>query len=299
MTGSPDLLVRVGDRRLHGWLGGAADGLALLFQPGTPAPPVYWASLDRAAKERGLTLLSYARPGYSGSTRHHGRSVTDAAADASSVMEHAEADVFVTLGHSGGGPHALACAALLPNQCVGTATLGSVAPFDLFGGDWMMGMANENVEEFTTALQGEEALEPFLAAELDHYSAVTGEDIAAALRGLVSDVDRKALTGELADVFARSIRRAAADGLEGWIDDDLAFSKPWGFDLGSIETPVAIWQGRHDRMVPFAHGEWLHSHIPTSKPRLLEDEGHISLLTERLGDILDDLVDISDTREPL
>ena len=296
MVISPDFSMGVGDRRLNGWLGGAADGLALLFQPGTPAPPVYWGSLDAAAKDRGLRLVSYARPGYSGSTRHRGRSVADAVLDAASVMDHLGADEFVTLGHSGGGPHALACAARLAGRCVGTATLGSVAPFDLFGDGWMAGMADENIEEFATALEGEADLESFLAGELDGYVAVTGDDIASALRGLVSEVDREALTGELADMFARSLRQAAADGLEGWIDDDLAFVKPWGFDLGSIETPVAIWQGRHDRMVPFTHGEWLHAHVPTSKSRLLEDEGHISLLTQRLGDILDDLIHLSDAR---
>lgn len=121
------------------------------------------------------------------------------------------------------------------------------------------------------------------------YSSVTGEDIAKALGGLVSEVDQAALTGELADMFARSLQQATVDGLDGWIDDDLAFVAPWGFDVQSIEAPVVIWQGRHDRMVPFAHGEVLESAIPSAMSRLLDDEGHISLLTKRLGDILDDV----------
>ncbi len=172
--------------------------------------------------------------------------------------------------------------------------MAGVAPFDADDLDWMAGMADENVEEFTTVLGGEEALRPFLERYAEHFSAVSAEEVAASLAGLVWEVDRVALTGELADMMARSLRLGAAAGLEGWLDDDLAFVKPWGFDPAAIEVPVAVWQGRHDRMVPFAHGEWLHAHIVPSRPRLLEDEGHISLLTNRLGDILEALVELSE-----
>jgi pimeloyl-ACP methyl ester carboxylesterase len=172
-------------------------------------------------------------------------------------------------------------------------SLAGVAPFDTDDLDWLAGMADENVEEFTTVLQGESALSAFLTTYARHFSAVTAGDVAASLAGLVSDVDRAALTEEFADVMARALRLAAADGVEGWIDDDLAFAEPWGFDPGGIDVPIAVWQGRHDRMVPFAHGEWLQSHIGTSRPRFLVEEGHISLLTGRLGDILGDLVTLA------
>lgn len=292
---SPPISVRVGDRHLNSWLGGDEQGLALVFHAGTPAPPVHWGSLDAAARERGLRLISYARPGYSGSTRHPGRSIADAATDTAAVLDELGAQEFVVLGHSGGGPHALACAALLPGRCLAAVSLASVAPFDAVDLDWMAGMADENVQEFTTVLEGEAVLRPYLTTYAEQFSAVTAEDVATSLAGLVSDVDRVALTGELADMLARSLRLAAADGVEGWLDDDLAFAKPWGFDLGIIETPLAVWQGRHDRMVPFAHGEWLHSHIAASRSRLLEGEGHISLLTNRLGDILSDVLELYKT----
>lgn len=174
-------------------------------------------------------------------------------------------------------------------------SLAGVAPFGAADLDWMAGMADENVEEFTTVLEGEGALRPYLTDYAQHFSAVTADDVAESLAGLVSDVDSAALTGELAEVMASGLRLAAADGVDGWIDDDLAFAKPWGFALEGIDVPLAIWQGRHDRMVPFAHGEWLHSHIGTSRPRLLDDEGHISLLTNRLGDILRDLVELAES----
>lgn len=283
----------VGERRLNWWLGGAVEGLALLFHTGTPAPPVRWDSLEAAAQSHGLRLITYARPGYSGSTRQPGRSIADAAIDSAAVLDQLGVEEFVVVGHSGGGPHALACAALLSDRCRAAVSLAGVVPFDAEDIDWMAGMADENVEEFTTVLEGEAVLRPYLEAYAQHFSQVTTDDVAASLAGLVSDIDRAALTGELADVMARSLRLAAAQGVEGWIDDDLAFAKPWGFDPSAIEIPVAVWHGRHDRMVPFAHGEWLQGHIATVHSRLLEDEGHISLLTNRLEDILQDVIGLS------
>jgi pimeloyl-ACP methyl ester carboxylesterase len=85
------------------------------------------------------------------------------------------------------------------------------------------------------------------------------------------------------------VRRALSAGVAGWRDDDLAFVKPWGFDLEEIVVPVSIWQGAHDRMVPFAHGEWLAAHVPGARAHLHDDEGHLSLI-QQLPRILDDLV---------
>ena len=293
MTDPPEQSARSGDRRLTCLIGGADEGPTLVFHSGTPFPPVHWGVFDEAVAAAGLRLVSFARPGYSGSTRHPGRSVADAAADTAAILDELDIHQFVTLGWSGGGPHALACAALLPDRCRAAVTLGGVAPFEADGLDWMDGMADENVEEFSTVLEGEAVLKPYLEKYATGFAAVTANDVADELAGLVPEVDREAITGELADMMARSLRRAAADGVEGWIDDDLAFVRPWGFELADISVPVAIWQGRQDRMVPFAHGEWLASRVPGALPRLLDDEGHISLMTARMQDIIGDLTTLS------
>ena len=285
--------VSVRERELNVWLRGADSGRVLVFHTGTPSPPVWWPSLDRAARDRRLRLVSYARPGYSGSARQPGRSVADAATDTLAVLDAIAADDFVVMGHSGGGPHALACAALLPQRCLAAVSLAGLGPYGIEGFDWMAGMAAENVEEFNMALLGEPTLGPYLAAYAEQFANVTADQVAASLASLVSEVDRKVLTGERADVMARSLRQAASDGVDGWLDDDLAFVAPWGFNPALIGIPVAVWQGRQDRMVPFTHGEWLADQIPTAAARLFEDEGHVSLLTNRLGDILDDLLDLA------
>jgi pimeloyl-ACP methyl ester carboxylesterase len=150
-------------------------------------------------------------------------------------------------------------------------------------------MGPENVDEFGAAAASRAALETLLAAWSEALSTVTADEIAESLGGLVDDVDRAALTGEFAETMARMVRRALSSGTAGWVDDDLAFVKPWGFDLAAIAVPASVWQGGHDRMVPFAHGQWLAAAIPGAQAHLYDDEGHLSL-GEQLPRILEDLV---------
>ncbi len=267
---------------------GPPDGRVLVFHVGTPNAPVAFPLLTDALDERGWQLVAYARPGYAGSPRREGRSVADAAADTAAILDGLGLDRFVTIGWSGGGPHALACAALLPDRCDAAASLAGVAPFDAEGLDFLAGMGPENVEEFGAAARSRDELEAFLERFADGLSTVTGEEVGASLGDLVDDVDRRALTGELAEAMAAMFRRALSTGIAGWLDDDLAFVKPWGFDLTEITVPVSIWQGAHDGMVPFTHGEWLAAHVPGARAHLYDGEGHISLV-QQLPRILDDL----------
>ena len=156
-------------------------------------------------------------------------------------------------------------------------------------------MGPENLEEFGASMQGPAALTPLLEAEAGRLKDVQGADVAAALGGLVGDVDTRALTGAYADFMASSFRRSVSTGIAGWRDDDIAFVTPWGFDLASITTPVAVWQGGEDRMVPLLHGAWLASRIPGAEEHLLPGEGHISLDLNNFGDVLDGLLSMAET----
>jgi pimeloyl-ACP methyl ester carboxylesterase len=196
----------------------------------------------------------------------------------------------MTIGWSGGGPHALACAARLADQCVAAASLAGVAPYEADGLDWMAGMGPENVEEFSLALKGEAALTPWMEEQARVLRDVQPADVAAALGGLVSDVDKASLTGAYAEFMAEVFQRSVSSGIAGWRDDDLAFAHGWGFDLAEIDVPVAVWQGEQDRMVPFTHGQWLAEHIPNARVHLYHDEGHLSLAVNALDRVLDDLL---------
>jgi pimeloyl-ACP methyl ester carboxylesterase len=219
-----------------------------------------------------------------------GRGVGDVATDVQAVLDALKIGSFFCAGQSGGGPHALACAALLPDRVLATASLAGVAPWGADGLDWLGGMGPENLEEFGAALKGREAIEAYLDREAAVIRDVRPEDVAASLGGLVSDVDKAALTGAYAEFMASVLGRAVSTGIAGWRDDDIAFTRPWGFDLGSIETPVAVWQGGADRMVPMSHGAWLAAHIPWADAHLLPGEGHLSLALNKIGDVLDGLL---------
>jgi pimeloyl-ACP methyl ester carboxylesterase len=271
---------------------GPADAYPLLCYGGTPTEGSPIPHVTRAVTNRGWQLVSYSRPGYAGSTVQPHRTVADAVSDAVAVLDHLGLTRFVTLGWSGGGPHALACAALLPGRCAAAATLASVAPYGAAGLNWLDGMATENHDEFGAALASRDALTTYLENQASGLATVTGDDLAAALGGLVSEVDRSALTGELADSLAQTVRRAVSAGIAGWRDDDLAFVKDWGFDPSAMTTPVSIWQGEQDHMVPFAHAQWLAAHIPEARLHLHPEEGHLSLFAQ-MARITDDLEDLA------
>jgi len=286
------LTVEVGERVIEAVATGASDGIALVFHHGTPAAATELAQLTDPALACALRTVYPSRAGYAGSTPRPGRTVADVVEDVVAVLDELGIERFLTLGWSGGGPHALACAALLPDRCLAAATLAGVAPREAAGLDWSSGMADENVAEFGAAETSEEALTAFLEGMAADLADVSGAELADALGGLVPEVDRAALHGDLAEAMAESFRRAVSSGVAGWRDDDLAFVRPWGFDLASIRVPVAIWQGSGDRMVPFAHGQWLAAHVPGARARLEPGEGHLSLIPA-LARILVDLRELA------
>jgi pimeloyl-ACP methyl ester carboxylesterase len=279
-------------RSLEVLVEGPSDGFPLVYHSGTPSGAVEFAYLSQAAAASGLRTVTFSRPGYGESTPQPGRTVADVCGDVSAVLAALGLEQFVAFGWSGGGPHALACAALMGDSCRGAATLAGVAPYPAPGLAWLDGMGAENVAEFGAALAGADALTAFLSRASEGFADVADGGVATGLGDLLSDVDRRAITGELASYLAGSLRRSVLHGFGGWRDDDLAFVLPWGFRLDTIAVPVSIWQGRLDRMVPFAHGEWLAANIPDAREQLFDDEGHLSLAAQ-LPRVFADLVSIA------
>jgi pimeloyl-ACP methyl ester carboxylesterase len=289
---------------------GPPGGLPLVVHHGTPGGGlVPYEPAAEVAIDHGLRVIHFARPGYSRSSPRPGRRVASVAGDVAEILDALGAETFVTHGTSGGGPHALACAYLLPGRCLAAASIAGVAPRDAEGLDWLAGMGPENIEEFAAAESSPADLTAFLEKEGGALGAVTGGDIIAGLGGLIDDADKAVLTGEFADYRAAALRAAVARGIAGWYEDDMAFASDWGFDLGPDSAPVtgvpdpgdgaapiAVWQGDQDRMVPFSHGQWLAAHLPNTRVHLLPGEGHISLEHHHYDDILTDLLDLAGIR---
>jgi pimeloyl-ACP methyl ester carboxylesterase len=264
---------------------GDADGFPVVIHHGTPGCAVPYAPHDDDAARRGIRLVAYDRPGYGGSSRHAGRSVADAANDVATIADALGFERLATWGISGGGPHALACAALLPDRVVAAASLASVAPFDAEGLDPLEGMGEMNVVEFQAVLEGEAALRPNHERDATAFVAGGPDGLRENLTTLLSPVDRAALTGDLAQSLYDSFAGAVAPGVDGWVDDDLAFVAPWGFDVGTIAVPLLLWQGVQDLFVPPAHGEWLAAHIPGVDVRMTDEDGHLTLFANRVPEV--------------
>lgn len=264
---------------------GDPNGRPVMVHEGTPNsrhlyPP---AAIDAAA--RGLRLISYDRPGYGGSTAQPGRSVADCAADVRAICAELGIDRLAMWGISGGGPHVLACAALLPDLVIAAASLASLAPLDAEGLDWFAGMGELNADDTRLFLRDREAARAKLDADREEILGASAADVVKGLQTLLSPTDAAALNDGLADFLVYCDHEGLAPGNEGWWDDGVAHCTPWGFELSAISVPVLLMHGRQDQFVPFGHGQWLAAHIPGVEARLLDHDGHLTLLTNRVPEV--------------
>ena len=282
--------VRLPDgRRLDLRVSGPAGGFPLVFHHGTPGAATPYRVLERAAHARGLRLVTTSRPGYGDSTPQPGRSVVDVVADTAAVLAAIGAGRCLIAGWSGGGPHALGCGARL-GVTAAVLVIAGIAPYGAAGLDYMAGMGYDNIVEISTALKGEHQLRPYLLDQREQLKDATDADLVASLDTVLPDVDRAVLTGEFGEDDAANFREALRTGVEGWLEDDIAITRPWGFGLEEISVPVMIWQGSADLMVPFSHGQWLASQLPGASAHLEEGEGHLSVALGALDRMLDELV---------
>jgi pimeloyl-ACP methyl ester carboxylesterase len=246
--------------------GALGSPVAVFWHHGSPnigSPP---EPLFTAAKANGLRWVSYDRPGYGGSSPHDGRTVASSAADVAEVADALGIGRFAVLGHSGGGPNALACAALLPERVIAAVSLSAPAPFDAEGLDWFAGWSPGIAAENRAATGGRATLEA-------HWAEAESEDMGA----YFTEADIAALGGRwswLAGVAGKAIEQ----GNEGYLEDTFASVRPWGFRPDAVRVPVLIMHGAKDKMVSCAHGEWLEARCPAAELSIVADAAHITVL---------------------
>ena len=268
---------------------GPEGATPLVFHHGTPGSVVPVRAIERAAHARGLRLVTFSRPGYGGSTRKVDRRVVDVVADTAAVLEAIGATENYIAGWSGGGPHTLACAARL-DGVKSALVIAGVGPSTATDLDFLAGMGQDNLDEFGAAAEGEHHIRAYLDAARPGLQNATAADLITEMASLLPEIDRAALTDEYGEDMAASFHEALRVGVDGWLDDDLAFLDHWGFELDEITVPTSLWQGTADLMVPPSHGEWFASHLPQATVTILEGEGHLSLSLGVLDRMLDGLV---------
>ena len=286
MAGNVQRTVRTPDgRTLAVEEAGDPGGWPVLAHMGTPNSRHLYGPNAADAAARGLRLISYDRPGYGGSTPQPGRSVADCAADVRAICAELGIGRLAMWGISGGGPHVLACAALLPDLVSAVASLASLAPLDAERLDWFAGMGALNADDTRLFLRDREAARAKLDADRERVLDGGAAELASGLQTLLSPTDAAALNDGLAEHLAYCDREGLAPGSQGWWDDGVAHSTPWGFELSAISVPVLLMHGRQDQFVPFGHGQWLAAHIPGVEARLLDHDGHLTLLTNRVPEV--------------
>src|SRR5258705_8535535 len=266
---------------------GDPNGRPVITFHGTPGSRIgYWIAEPEIWARFGLRRLSFDRPGYGDSTRLPGRSVADAVPDVVAIADAFGLRRFASSGGSGGGPHVLACAALIPERVVRCLASVSIVPFDAEGLEFTAGMNEGNIREFNAARESEAALRAMLEPE----RAIMVERLSAGRSDFLGDdyevpeADRVEMAKHQRAAAAHLLT-AVAHGIDGWVDDDLAFAKPWGFDVADCRVPVVLAYGRQDMLVPAAHGDWLAQHVPDAVTWVDDETGHMGNDAEMARDL--------------
>ena len=242
---------------------GSEGDFTVLWHHGSPQTGAILEPLLAAAEERGIRLVSYGRPSYGGSSPRPGRNIASAASDVEQIADALGLSRFAVMGASGGAPHALACAALLPDRVTGVACFASPAPFDADGLDWFAGMASEGAS-VRAAVAGRKDRERYEETGEFDPESFNARDYAVLKGSWVA--------------LGKDVGLASADGADGLIEDDLALVAPWGFEVSAITVPVLLVQGGDDRVIPAAHANWLLTHLHDPELWLRPRDGHLAIL---------------------
>ena len=266
---------------------GDVEGRPVVVHHGTPGSRYLSDDWVADASVDGVRLLSYDRPGYGGSAPEPGRTVADCAPDVRAIADQFGYDRIAVWGWSGGGPHALACAALLPDLVCAVASLGAIAPYGPPDLDYFAGMGQENVDDIKLQLADPASARRKLVSDREGVLSMTEDQVGGyaadsdqGFASLVSPQDATAMGAGLGAWWLRSMQLGLEAGDEGWWDDGVAHFGDWEFELREIDVPVQLWHGRHDKFVPFQHGEWLARNIPGVEAHLTDDDGHMTLFSK-------------------
>ena len=288
MTTTRDHDLQLADGRvLRYQIAGTAHGDAVFLLHGALGSRLVHNSLSAAASDAGIQLVSYDRPGYGGSTPQPGRTVAAAADDIAAIADQLGVDRLAVWGQSGGGPFALACAALLPDRVAAAAAVAPLAPYQAPALDWFAGMADDVAQMHRLAIAGRDALQQAMPQLAEALTSTNPARFVEFSSPTLPAPDQAILETDAAAYLFANLREGLASGAEGGIEDELALVAPWEVQLAGIRVPVSLWSGVQDTDTPAGHARWLATAIPGAELRLFPEEGHLSLVYGREREVLD------------
>jgi pimeloyl-ACP methyl ester carboxylesterase len=280
-----DRMVVGSDGRRVAWREfGDPAGRPMLLMHGTPGSRLMPRATRQACERLGIRAVAFDRPGYGGSDRWPGHRVADVVPAAVAVAEAAGIGRFAVYGRSGGGPYALACAAVLGDRVTGVGVGVGLAPRSMPG--WFDGVNELNRRLWAAAEESEKAFTE-ATAELVTLLRDDPDAYTARIVAPMSPADRALLARDpwrMADRVA-GMAEALRPGPGGWYDDAESFRVPWGFELSAVRQRVHLWYGRHDTNVPAPHGEYLARHLPSASLSWPETAGHLADRDEVAGQL--------------
>jgi len=275
-------------RQLEILTAGSPEGPTVVLQHGTPGSRTTLIGHAEAMADHGFFFVATSRAGYGTSSRREGRRAKDVVGDIHSVLDQLGRDAYVTVGFSGGGPQALACAALGAPRCRGAISLAGVAPSSAF--DWFEGASEEDRAAIATWLTFGEAFHAGIQEGYEKYRNCTDENGLALWEPLFSAPDMEAVQNQPGWAhFGNSVGHAFSVGPWGYYDDNVSTFSEWGFDPRDITVPVGVWYGDEDKMVDKRHGDYLSATIPNARQHHHPAEGHMSIVSSFAKEIGDEI----------
>ena len=245
----------------------------VFFHHGSPSAGPIPPHIRRNADAHGFRIIEVVRPGYGSSTTISDRSVNTVSQINLDIADALGIKNFAIFGQSGGGPHALASGHLAGNRCIAQLIIAGIAPMDDPNFDFTAGMSEEIREKWLLALTSMEDFEASLSEEATKMSSYNFDQIKEKFS---VDPENPISDERILSMQAR-VQYSLMQGACGWIDDERAFLKPWGFSLSDITMPVQLWAGSIDVNVPPAHAEYLKRMIPNSELFIVEDKNHFTI----------------------
>lgn len=263
---------------------GDPTGRTLFFFNGTPTSRKIFHEMADEANSRGAHLICYDRPGYGGSTPHPGRTVADSALDVSVIAKHFEVDRMAVWGISGGGPHVIAAAVLLPELVCAAATFASLAPFASSNFDYFEGMPEKKRSQRGLYFSDPVGFQSHLRESREEIMNASDDYLAAKLHAMPAETR---VSRSFYRFSYETMRIALENGIEGYWEDYQAFFSDWGFDFSYNAVPIQLWHGRGDLDIPFPHSQWLSRAIPQSELHITQTDGHFSILENHRVEVME------------